>query len=512
VTIPGLEIDLHSEVPVYRQIVDGVRAAALAGTLPSAHRLPATRDLARVLGVNRNTVVAAYETLAEEGWVTSRTGKGTFLVARPGMAPQPTPPDGAGEKGTWFNAFSLAAEGATQGGLQTIYSMVTEPAGGISFVGSYPAGELIPVEAFRRSLARTLDSHGPESLAYGPTAGHTPLRATIAASMRERGMPATAEDILITNGAQQALELVFRAFVDRGDAVAIEEPSYTGAFSILGALGARVIGIPADDEGLRPDLLAIALERHRPRLLYMQPTFQNPTTRVTSESRRRELLAITSRYRCPIVEDDWAGDLRFEGEDVPTLHALDGGQHVIYLSTFSKKLMPGLRLGWLSAPLPVLTRLVELKRLQDCGSSPLLQIALDDFLRDGGLERHLERVRPAYRARRDAMLAALERHFPDDARWQRPLGGLFVWVHLPAAVDGDELFVSAKQRGVLYSRGELFHSDGAGKSALRLTYSAASEEQIREGVAILGELMHERWPSGRAGARGRQAAETMPIF
>ena len=173
--------------------------------------------------------------------------------------------------------------------------------------------------------------------------------------------------------------------------------------------------------------------------------------------------------------------------------------------------LAGLRLGWLSAPLPVLTRLIELKRLQDCGSSPLLQIALDDFLRDGGLEQHLERVRPAYRARRDAMLAALERHFPEDARWQRPLGGLFVWVRLPAAVDGDELFMAAKKRGVLYSRGELFHSDGSGGRSLRLTYSAASEQQIREGVAILGELMHERWPSGGAGARHRRA-ETMPIF
>jgi len=280
---------------------------------------------------------------------------------------------------------------------------------------------------------------------------------------------------------------------------------------VLGALGARVVGIPMDEEGIRPDLLAIAIERHRPRLIYVQPTFQNPTTRVTSESRRRELLAIAARYRCPIVEDDWAGDLRFEGEDLPTLHALDSGQHVIYLSTFSKKLMPGLRLGWVCAPPPVMERLIELKRLQDCGTSPLLQVALDEFLREGGLDEHLRRVRPTYRARRDSMLEALERHFPQSARWERPLGGLFVWVRLSPSVDGDDLFVAAKQRGVLYSRGELFHSDGSGGSTLRLTYSAASERQIAEGVSILGRLIRERWPGGGDAVRQSQA-DSVPIF
>ena len=507
-TIPGLEIDLNRDVPVYRQIADGVRTAALDGRLPPGHRLPPTRDLARQLGVNRNTVVAAYETLAEEGWVRSHTGRGTFLVPRPGASAEPGHP---AETQRWFSAFSLSAEGAAQSGLGTIFSMVVEPGSAIPFVGSYPAAELIPVEPFRHALSRALDRHGVEALSYGPTAGYAPLRETVAQRMRAKGMPATADDVLITNGAQQALELVFRAFVERGDAVAIEEPTYTGALSVLGALGARVVGIPMDQEGIRPDLLSIAMERHRPRLIYVQPTFQNPTTRVTSEGRRRELLALANRYRCPIVEDDWAGDLRFEGPDLPSLHALDSGQHVIYLSTFSKMLMPGLRLGWLAAPPPVMDRLIELKRLQDCGTSPLLQTALDVFLREGGLDVHLERVRPAYRTRRDAMVEALERHFPEDARFERPLGGLFVWVRLSPAIDGGDLFVAAKQRGVLYSRGELFHTDGSGGSAMRLTYSAVSEEQIAEGVAILGRLIHERRPSGGEPVRQSQA-ETMPIF
>jgi DNA-binding transcriptional MocR family regulator len=322
------------------------------------------------------------------------------------------------------------------------------------------------------------------------------LKETIAEAMQRDGAPAGAGDILITNGAQQAIELVFRAFVERGDAVIIEEPTYTGALSVLGSLGARVVGVPVDDEGIRPDLLAIALERHHPRLLYVQPTFQNPTTRVMSEARRRELLALANRYRCLVVEDDWAGDLRFEGEDLPSLYALDRGRHVIYLSTFSKKLMPGLRVGWLAAPQPALDRLVELKRIQDCGTSPLLQSALHVFLREGGLDEHLDRVRPVYRA---------------EAQWTRPVGGLFVWVTMPEGFDGEDLFGAAQQRGVLFSRGELFHSDGSGRNTFRLTYSTASSSQIESGVEILGGLIRERW-HGRDEAAKRTASETMPIF
>jgi GntR family transcriptional regulator/MocR family aminotransferase len=506
--IPGLDIDVDSDVPVYRQIADGVCAAALDGRLEPGHRLPPTRDLARQLGVNRNTVVAAYETLATEGWVRSHTGRGTFLVPRPGKAAEAGDP--ASESGAWFTAFSRTAEGAESGSLKSIYRLVLADEG-ISFVGSYPAGELMPVDAFSRALSTAIRDGGPGVLAYGPTAGHPPLKETIAAEMRRAGAQVGPEEILVTNGAQQAIELVFRAFVERGDAVIIEEPTYTGALTVLGSLGARAVGVPVDEEGIRPDLLAIALERHRPRLLYVQPTFQNPTTRVMSELRRRELLALANRYRCLVVEDDWAGDLRFEEEDLPTLYALDRGRHVIYLSTFSKKLMPGLRVGWLAAPQPALDRLVELKRIQDCGTSPLLQSALHVFLREGGLDEHLDRVRPVYRDRRDLMLQALQRHFPAEARWTRPVGGLFIWVTMPEGFDGEDLFAAAQQRGVLFSRGELFHSDGSGRNSFRLTYSTASPSQIESGVEILGGLIRERWHGPDETAK-RTATETMPIF
>ena len=392
----------------------------------------------------------------------------------------------------------------------TIYRVATSHEG-ISLAGGYPAAELMPVEPFARAMEQTLKERGAEVLSYGPTAGYGPLRETIAAEMTRKGSPCDASSILITNGSQQALELAFRAFVDPGDAVVVEDPTYTGAISALAALGARLVGVPLDDEGLRPDLLELALTRHRPRVLYVQPTFHNPTARVMGEARRRDILAIAARHRCVIVEDDWAGDLRFEGRDVPTLHALDGGKHVLYLSTFSKKLLPGLRVGWVAAPEPVFERLLALKQIEDCGTSPLVQAALHAFIEGGAQDDHLARVRSAYLARSLAMDEAIRIHFPEGARFTRASGGLFSWVTLPETVDGDELFAAARERGVLVGRGSLFHVSGGGRNTLRLTFSAAAEEQIRSGITVLGELLRQRWPKDRPASRERNF-EAVPIL
>jgi len=497
-TVPGLHIDPTAAMPVYRQIADGIRAAVEAGRLHPGTQLPPTRDLAKQLGVNRNTVIAAYDLLVETGAATGHTGRGTFLtghkppISRPGGDP-------------WFGAFARAVEGPAVGSLLTIYRVATSHEG-ISLAGGYPASELMPVDAFSRAMSRVLAERGTEVLSYGPTAGYAPLRETIATDMG-----CDPSSILVTSGSQQALELAFRALVDPGDVVLVEEPTYTGAISVLASLDARLVGVPLDDEGIRPDLLAVAMERHRPRVLYVQPTFHNPTTRVMSEARRREVLAIAARHRCLVVEDDWAGDLRFSGEKPPSLWELDGGRHVLYVSTFSKKLLPGLRIGWVSAPPEVFDRLLALKQIEDCGSSPLVQAALHAFIEDGGQEEHLARVRDCYRRRAAAMDAAMREHFPEGARWRVPEGGLFIWVTLPETVDGDELFAAANERGVLIGRGSLFHVGGGGRNTLRLTFSSATEEQIRSGIAILGELLQQRWPRVKPGMKAREL-EAVPIL
>jgi DNA-binding transcriptional MocR family regulator len=369
----------------------------------------------------------------------------------------------------------------------------------------------MPVEEFGKAMARVLGDRGVEALTYGPTAGYAPLRETIAAGMRRNGSAGDPASILVTNGSQQALELAFRALVDPGDAVVVEEPTYTGAISALAALGARLVGVPLDAEGIRPDLLALAMERHRPRVLYVQPTFHNPTSRVMGEARRREVLDIAARHRCLVVEDDWAGDLHFEGAHAPSLHALDGGRHVLYISTFSKKLLPGLRIGWIAAPEPVFDRLLALKQIEDCGTSPLVQAALHEFIAWGGQDDHLARVRTAYRSRALAMDAAMRAEFPSGARWTAPKGGLFTWVELPESIDGDELFAAARDRGVLIGRGSLFHVASPGRNTLRLTFSAESEGRIREAIAILGGLLRERWPNVRTDARAADV-EAVPIL
>jgi DNA-binding transcriptional MocR family regulator len=504
-TIPGLSIEPQAALPVYKQIADGIRAALAAGRLTAGQQLPPTRDLAKQLGVNRNTVIAAYDLLVETGVATGQTGRGTFLVAPRGV------PSARGETSDpWFGAFSRAVEGSKVGSLLTIYRVATSHEG-ISLAGGYPAGDMMPVEAFTRSMETTLARRGAEVLSYGPTAGYGPLRETIAAEMTRRGAPVEPSSILITNGSQQAVELALRTFVDPGDPVVVEDPTYTGAISVLSALGARPVGVPLDDEGIRPDLLAQALERHRPRGLYVQPTFHNPTARVMGEARRREVLELAARHRCFVIEDDWAGDLRFTGHDLPTLHALDGGRRVIYVSTFSKKLLPGLRVGWIASPEHVSDRLLALKQIEDCGTSPLVQAALHDFILEGRQDDHLARVRAAYSARSLAMDEAMRVHFPPGASWVRPSGGLFLWVTLPDAVDGDELFVAARERDVLVGRGSLFHVAGSGRNTLRLTFSSATEEQIRAGIRVLGDLLRERWPRDRAGARER-AFEAVPIL
>ncbi len=506
--IPGLEINLDSDIPVYRQIADGIRDGLADGRLEHGRRLPPTRDLARQLKVNRNTVVAAYELLASDGVVRSYTGRGTFLAAatatrqdRLGASP---------DDDVWRTAFSRAVEGANVERLLSAYQLATT-AEGISFASGFPADDLTPVDEFSQAVAGVLAERGPEVLTYGPLSGSPGLREHIAADMRRHGCEVSADQILITNGSQQAIELVFRTLIDPGDPVVLEDPTFAGALSALGSLGARLVGVPMDDEGIRSDLLALALERHRPRLIYLQPTFQNPTTRVMSAGRRREVLSLAARHGCVIVEDDWAGDLRLDGRDLPTLHAMDSGRRVIYISSFSKKLMPGLRIGWVAAPLGVQQRLISLKQIEDCGTSPLLQEALHRFLLEGGLERHLTKIRTAYRERRDSMLQAIDRHFPEDVRVLKPRGGLFVWVRLPRGIDVNELFLAARHRGVLFSPGELFDVDRTGQNTLRLTFAAVGPEKTASGIETLGRLMKEIRSEGSLEVSDESSVVVMPI-
>ena len=495
-----LGLDQSTDRARYIRIAGEIRGRILRGEIPEGQRLPTTRAMARRTKVNRNTVVAAYHKLAEWGFARSHVGRGTFAVRpaepsperRPEPAPEPASPR-LPARGTppWEGAFSRALGGRRGASVPAVPAR-TGSARAISLAGSFPASDLLPARGLLAALEATVREGASEVLAYTPALGYPPLREWIAGDMSRRGIPAVPEEILITNGSQQAIDLIARALVDPGDTVLIENPTYTGAISVFESVGARLSGLPLDEEGIAPGAVARAAARGRAKLLYATPTLHNPTTASLSLPRRRALLEEASEAGLLVIEDDWAGGLRFEGDDPPTLRALDSESRVIYLSTFAKKLIPGLRIGWIAAAREVVERLAVLKQISDCCSSALVQAALVEFCRTGDLDRHLRRIRAAYLTRRDRMLAALRRHAPARVTWSEPAGGLFLWVRLPAGVDTAAIQAEAEARGVLISVGDPFYIEGRGPASLRITFASARPAEIDRGIQILGTILKKQ--------------------
>jgi 2-aminoadipate transaminase len=506
VNLLPIVLDRHSGEPLYRQIVRQVRAAVERGTLGTQHRLPTTRDLAKQLGVNRLTVTRAYAELARDRIIDAHVGRGTFVLG----GPEPGPAEPRGEI-PWGPLLARLSQRALEGGLPSAGMGDARP-GTISFAALFPDPALFPVEPLRKAIDDVLKREGHRVLGYGPPAGYPPLRELIAGQLRARGMQVGAEHIVITSGSQQGIDLVARALLDPGDTVLVENPTYTGAVQVFHSYGAELAGVPVDVEGVIVRLLEEAVARRRPKLLYLMPNFQNPTSETMSLARRKALVDLASARRLPILEDDFGGDLRFEGADLPSLKALPGGGDVIYLSTFAKKLLPGLRIGWIAAPRQLAEHITGLKKITDYSTSLLLQAAVHEFCRRGDLERHLTHVVRQYRERRDAMLSAMRRCFPQEVSWTKPPGGLVIWVTLPGGLDADEVAAAAAERGVLVGRGDLFHVDGGtGRGNLRLTFAQAGAREIHRGIRVLGDVMHRSIRAGRSAARA-STAESLPLI
>ena len=371
----------------------------------------------------------------------------------------------------------------------------------ISFAGGLPAPEVFPVDRFEEACSRTLSDHSNTALQYGPTEGYLPLREFIVAQMARYGIEATADNVLITSGSQQALDLIAKLLINRGDRILTESPTYVGALQAFSLFGADYLTIPVDDQGLQTARLEEAL-RLGPKFLYLLPNFQNPGGVTLSQVRRHKVIELADRYSIPIVEDDPYGQLRYEGEHVPPLLVLDRilqsrkngveENKVIYLSTFSKVLAPGLRLGWMVAPSEVIGRLVQLKQSADLHTSMFSQVVAYEAARDGFLEEHVKVICRVYRERRDAMLAALREYFPSEVTWTRPQGGLFLWVTLPRDIDSTQLLGAALRQDVAFVPGEAFYADGDSGSHMRLNFSNATPEKIREGIRRLSLAIAEQ--------------------
>ena len=370
----------------------------------------------------------------------------------------------------------------------------------ISFAGGLPAPELFPLARFQQACHTVLTQNGALALQYGPTEGYVPLRELIMRHMRRYGIVADVANILITCGSQQALDLIGKLLIDPGDRVVTEEPTYLGALQAFNVYGARYVPVPVDDDGMRTDGLHQVL-RAAPKFMYVLPNFQNPAGVSLSEQRRHELVRIANAYGIPIVEDDPYGQLRYDGEHRTPLVVLDRlnlrgddqymSGNVMYLSTFSKLLAPGLRLGWIVAPQEVIARLVQLKQGADLHTSTFTQVLAYEVARDGFLDQHVQRLRTVYRERRDAMLAALQQFFPPEASWTHPEGGLFLWVTLPAGINAEELLHAALRQNVAFVPGDSFYPGKPEGCHLRLNFSNSNPEQIREGIRRLGAAVRE---------------------
>jgi 2-aminoadipate transaminase len=358
----------------------------------------------------------------------------------------------------------------------------------ISFAGGLPAPELFPIREFEEACAHVLRNSGQQALQYGLTEGYTPLKEALAEKMLKYGVPAEPQNILLTNGSQQALDLIGRIFIGEGDVIVTGKPTYLGALQAWKAYRPRIIGVPVDVDGMQVDHLDAVLKQENPKFVYVLPNFHNPMGVTLSRERREKLVRVAAKYGTPIIEDDPYGELRFEGEDITPIVVMHK-ENVLYLSTFSKILAPGIRLGWVVGPQEIVRKLVQAKQATDLHTSTFIQMIAHDILSRGILKVHSKEIRRVYGERRHIMTSAMDEHFPEGVKWTKPQGGLFMWTIVPEHLNTMDLLEKAVEEKVAYVPGSVFFPDGTGTNTLRLNFSNARDELIPEGIQRLGRVL-----------------------
>lgn len=393
-----------------------------------------------------------------------------------------------------WNAFFPPVEDATSAAITALLKLTQQPSI-LSFAGGLPASECFPVAELAAAAERVLSDQPVAALQYGVPDGYGPLRGYVSERMAQLGAPAAPEQILITSGSQQALDLLGRMLLRPGDPVAVENPTFMGVIQAWASYRPSYVTLPIDGDGMDIGALEARLASGvRPRFLYLVSCFQNPAGVTLSPERKRALIELAARYDLPILEDDPYSELYYEGERAPTLAAIDQDLHgeqryVLYMSSFSKLLTPGLRVGWVSGPRELIARMAQVKQGIDVHTSNLAQAVVYEACRVGLLERHVPHVRAVYAARRDAMLAALDRHMPEGVTWTRPQGGMFIWMTLPDPLESATLLRAALEEQVAFVPGGPFYANEAERNTLRLNFSYPSPEQIEIGMARLGRAI-----------------------
>jgi DNA-binding transcriptional MocR family regulator len=470
----ALTLDPQSDRALYLQLGDALAAAVAVGDLHPGERLPSERDLADQLGLSRTTVVNAYRELASRGLVRGHVGRGTFICA------DPTPTDAPF---AWRGKVALGAQRTLD---QTLRTLVVSPpnADTISFAAGLTALDQFPLDTYR-ALSDAILARNANALGLGPSEGQPALRRALAARLGVR-----LEQVLILAGAQQGIDIVARCLLDPGDTVVMDRPGYLGAIQIFRATGASVVGWRSEEGAL--DELEDLILRYRPKLIYTNATFQNPTGAVLPLATRRDLLELAARYHLPILEDEPYRDLYYSTPPPPALRELDEHGLVIGLGTFSKTFAPGLRLGWLAAPEPIVDQLALIKGRSDVFCAGLPQLVMAEFLISRRYDEHLQRLRGELSRRHRAMLTALDEFTPPGMITTRPVnGGLYLWARLGHGVATHDLLPVAQRLGVRFVDGERFYADGAGRHDMRLCFTGVPPARIPEGVRRLAAAIAE---------------------
>lgn len=470
-----LLLDRSAAAALYRQIAEQIKDRISAGQLPVGSQLPTVRQLAETLGVTRLTVQNAYAELQSSGWIDATVGRGTFVRATPRTSNR------------------LAERSAPLTADLVIDDMleIAHAEGVRSLANASPDARLFPADEFWGVL-QTLRSQAIDVAEYGAIQGDAGLRIELAALLRERGVSAMPDEILVTNGATQALALVTQALCRPGDVVLVEQPTYLSFLNILRGQGVQAIGVPMDEGGPDTGALERLALQHRPRFFYTIPAFHNPTGRCMEAARQQQVLEIAERFGFYVLEDDIYARMAYGRAAPPALKHGDRADVVVYVSSFSKVFMPGLRIGYVMAPPPLLRRLVDLRRATDLTGPLLLQRTMAEFLRGDGLKRHLRRVTPVYQERRDALLQALRSTMPGDVTWTRPAGGFCCWLTLPPRPVFGDLYQAALRQGWAFAPGEVFMAQPDGRQHVRICFGQQTPETIRSGVALLAQLIRVR--------------------
>ncbi|HET9716163.1 MAG TPA: PLP-dependent aminotransferase family protein [Pseudolabrys sp.] len=456
--------------PLFAQVHEQIVDLIAAGELMPGTRLPPVRRLAQQLGINHMTVAKAYKDLAEAGFVEGRAGGGTHVRAPNGTSSRRGPKPAAPEP--------LLSE--------RLYDLSHAP-GVIGFTSNYPAPDSDCTTEFETCLRSVVDDGLAPFFAYDPPNGRMDFRRSIVDYLaQQQGISAPPEDVIVTSGAQQAIELVIRFLVPHGSPVVIERPAYYGVINALRSTAARILEVPVDSDGMNIEKLEQHLARHRPRLIYTNPTFQNPTGVTTSIEKRRSILALARRYGVAILEDDHNSELRFSGSPVPSIRSLsDPGDNIFFVRGFGKVFLPGTRLGYVVAPAHARRPLLALKAHSDLHTNGIMQEAMTRFLVRRNYPRFLNRMKKIYAAKQRKLIGSLTAGMPPGTLIGNPDGGLSVWVTLPEGTEVSELYYRAVRRGVAFVAGEVFYASHVNPRTLRVSFGLLEDGMLEEGVARL---------------------------